>query len=214
MTALKSLNLLLLPLFLLAAGCTGLGQSITKKSQGVQKTEQIVGSVNYGPEPLTIKLSNPPVCCGGAQTGEGASNVKIYLADSTEEGAQFQIILGLNDQAVVFSMVNGASKEELFRSSSLPRSPEGDVVIEIPTGVLPTAPLIMWRAHAVPTTVQGVKLENPSGETRPILTVTTSKASETNKAPSEADERSEANSQSEEKSTEAAPKSSEGVDLK
>lgn len=149
-------SLKLIFLVLLVSGCAG-----RAVYGSFSAGDRLVGTIDSGAEGLEIVLPNPGFCCGEAMTEVGGSPVKIYLA-SEPGGTSMLVYLGRDDRAVVMasSGADGHYDRELFRSPPGLRTPEGELTMHIPPGVLSAGTLRLWSGGTPPrTAVTGLVLE-------------------------------------------------------
>ena len=102
-------------------------------------------------------------CCSNRT---GGTSVRFYF------GRHYLVYLGREDQMVIKTGKRGYYSTEVFRSKTLQRNENGDLVMEIPPGILSDKALKMWTAHKVPTKVQGVTIGNQKyDQPRPTLII-------------------------------------------
>jgi hypothetical protein len=108
--------------------------------------DRLVGTIDSGAEGLEIVLPNSGSCCGEAMSEVGGSPVKIYLASEPTGGASMLVYLGRDDRTILMeaSGANGHYDRELFRSAPGLRTPEGELTMRVPPGVLPAGTLRLW----------------------------------------------------------------------
>ena len=152
----KSLKLVFLILLVSCAGRAGYGL--------LSGGDRLVGSIDSGAEGLEIVLPNSGSCCGEAMTELGGSPAKIYLASEPTGGANMLVYLGRDDRTILMESSGGDGHydRELFRSEPGLRTPDGELTMRIPPGVLPAGTLRLWSGGLpARTAVTGILLQTP-----------------------------------------------------